>query len=59
MLLRQLRGVFVALARDAAGVTVGIDSAPNQKLNVGIAYSGQYGGRLRDSGVNAYASWKF
>ncbi|TDV09449.1 autotransporter outer membrane beta-barrel domain-containing protein [Paraburkholderia caballeronis] len=49
----------VPIARDAAVVTVGIDSAPNQKLNVGIAYSGQYGGRLRDSGVNAYASWKF
>ncbi|UDM48870.1 autotransporter domain-containing protein [Cupriavidus sp. MP-37] len=49
----------VPIARNAAVIEAGLKSALSPNLDVGLTYSGQYGGGVRDSGVKAFVHWRF
>ncbi len=49
----------VPIARDAAVMELGLDASLTQRLSLGLTYSGQYGGGVRDNAVLGNLLWKF
>ncbi|HDR8862172.1 TPA: autotransporter domain-containing protein, partial [Burkholderia territorii] len=49
----------VPIARDSAVLEAGIDAAITKRLTLGLTFSGQYGGGVRDNAVLGNILWKF